>query len=316
MNHQNDLQHGRKKNVIKVIHDMKQFKWCYVMFLPVLAYLIIFKYLPLISQFMLACVDYNLGRGIFGSEFVGFVNFQKMFETRNFWNIVRNTVVIAVLKISIGFAPPIILAIFLNDMRSFVFRKISQTIVYIPYFLSWIIVYGITYAFISPGFGILNSWLSQMGLPTQNFLTQKSAFRPIIVITYLWKTVGWGTIIYLAALAGVDVELYEAASIDGANVWQRLWHITLPGIKSVVVFVLTLSLGRILSSDFEQILLFQTTATYSVSDTLETWTYRRGLVEMEFSFATAVGLVQSLVGFIMVMLSNFLAKKYAGTGIW
>ena len=304
---------ARRKSRIRKI---KLYRWCYVMFLPVLAYLLVFRYWPLISQFVLACVDYNLGKGIFGSKFVGLANFQRMFTSRNFWNIVWNTVAIAGLKILWGFLPPIVLAVFLNDMLSRRYRKISQTIVYIPHFLSWIIVYGVAYAFLSQGFGILNDWLEFFGLKRQNFLVSSGAFRSIIVITHLWKTMGWGTIIYLAALSGVDVALYEAASIDGANVWQRLRHITLPSIKPVVVFVLTLSLGSILTSGFEQVLLFQTTATYSVSDTLETWTYRRGLIDMEFSFATAVGLVQSIVGLVMVLTSNVLSKKFANTGIW
>ena len=298
------------------IRKIKLYKWCYAMFLPVFAYLVVFRYWPLFSQFFLACVDYNLGKGIFGSKFIGLSNFQRMFATRNFWNIVANTVAIAALKIVWGFLPPIILAIFLNDMRSRRYRRVSQTIVYIPHFLSWIIVYGVAYAFLSQGFGILNDWIESFGMGRQNFLVSVNAFRPIITITHLWKTTGWGTIIYLAALSGVDVALYEAASIDGANVWQRLRHITLPSIKPVVVFVLTLSLGSILTSGFEQVLLFQTTATFSVSDTLETWTYRRGLIDMEFSFATAVGLIQSLVGLFMVLISNVLSKKFANTGIW
>ena len=306
----------RRLNRKSLLHRIKIYKWCYIMFLPVLAYLLVFRYWPLISQFVLACVNYNFGKGIFGSDFVGLKNFQQMLAARNFWNIVGNTFAIAVLKIIWGFLPPILLAIFLNDMRSRHYRRISQTLVYIPHFLSWIIVYGVAYAFLSPGFGILNEWLAFFGISKQNFLVSVDAFRPIIVVTHLWKTVGWGTIIYLAALSGVDVSLYEAASIDGANVPQRLWHITLPGIKPVVVFVLTLSLGSILSAGFEHVLLFQTTATYAVSDTLETWTYRRGLIDMEYSFATAVGLVQSVIGFALVLASNVLSKKFANTGIW
>ena len=295
---------------------MKPYGWCYVMFLPVFAYLVIFRYWPLISQFMLSMVDYSFAKGIFGSDFIGLTNFQRMIESRAFYNVFMNTLIIAALRIFFSFFPPILLAIFINDVSSRIFRKVTQTIVYIPHFLSWIIVYGIAYAFLSPGIGIINGWLKDMGKETVAFFTDVNWFRPIVILTFLWKTSGWGTIIYLASLSGISVELYEAANIDGANVWQRLMHITLPGMKPVIVFVLTLNMGSILASGFEQILLFQTTATYAVSDTLETWTYRRGLINMEFSFAATVGLMQSLIGFFMVYVTNKLARKYADSGIY
>lgn len=295
---------------------IKRYAWCYIMFLPVFLYLVVFKFYPLISQFVLASVDYNFGKGIFGSEFVGLYHYKQMFSSVDFLQVVYNTLAISFLKIVFGFFPPIILAIFLNDLWSSRFRRVSQTVVYLPYFLSWVIVYGISYAFISPGVGIINDWIVQLGGRPIDFLIDQSWFKPIIVITHMWKSTGWGTIIYLAALSGVDVELYEAANIDGANVWQRLLHITLPSIKPVVVFVLTLSLGNILAAGFEQVFLFQTTATLTVADTLETWAYRRGLVDMEYSFSSAVSVLQSVVGLGLVLLANKLSNKYAETGIW
>lgn len=295
---------------------IKRYKYCYLMLIPLLVFLAIFRYTPMINQFLLAFKDYRFADGIISSPWVGFEHFRRMFDSVSFFQVLWNTFIISILKIIWSFWPPIVLALMLNELRSKRFRSVSQTILYLPHFLSWVIVYGIAYAFLSPGFGIINDWIAFLGGEKVDLITSVSAFRPTIIISLLWKEIGWGTIIYLAALAGVDPELYDAASIDGANVWQRIWHITLPGIKPIIVFVFTLTMGSLLSAGFEQIYLFQTSATYSVSDTLETWVYRRGLQDMEYSFATAVGIFQGVVGLVLILVSNKLANKFADGGIW
>ena len=293
-----------------------KYRDCYIMLIPVLAAVIVFRYIPIVSQFFLATSDYRFIDGILGSPKVGLKHFMHAFSSIDFPVVLKNTVIIATLRLATGFLPPIVLAIALNDFFHKRFARFSQTIVYLPHFLSWVIVYGIAYAFLSPGFGIINYWREFFGLADINMLIDEKYFRGIIIVTGLWKELGWSCIIYLAALSGIDPELYEAANIDGASVWRRILHITLPGIKPVVVFVLTLSMGSLIQSGFEQIFLFQKTANLRVSDTIETWVYRRGLVDLEYSFATAVGIFQSVVGLALVLASNKLAKRFTGSGIW
>lgn len=300
----------------ELARSLKRFYPLYFLFLPVFAFLILFKYVPIVNQFVLALKDYRYIDGIWGSPWAGLTHFEKVFSSRDFPIIVRNTLAISLLRLFWGFAPPILLAIFLNDLRSTLYRRVSQTIVYLPHFLSWVIVYGIAYVFISPGFGLINTWLNALGLPSVDLVTSSEWFRTIIVSTGLWRELGWSTIIYLAALSGVDPELYKAASIDGANVFRRLWHVTLPGIRPIIVFVLILNMGSIMTTGFEQIFLFQTSANYDVSDVIETWVYRRGLIDLDFSLATAVGIFQAVIGLFTILAANFLARKYTGTGIW
>ena len=294
----------------------KQYKLCYLMLIPLVVFLAIFRYYPMISQFAIAFTNYRFVDGIWGSPWVGLAHFQRMFDSATFYRVVWNTFYIAVLRIAWGFWPPIILAIIINELRSKLFRSFGQTILYLPHFLSWVVVYGIAFAFMSPGFGIINNWLEMFGFDRVDLMMSVDAFRPTIIITHLWKNMGWGTIIYLAALAGIDQELYNAAAIDGANVWQRIWYITLPSLKGVIVFVLTLTMGSLLAAGFEQILLFQNAATFQVSDVIETWVFRRGLQGMEYSFATAVSIFQGIIGLILIMTANKIANKLAGTGIW
>ena len=295
---------------------MVKYRALYVMAIPVLACFIILRYTPMFLQLLVAFKDYQLGRGIFGSKWVGFANFIKVFGTTDFLAVLSNTIEISLLRLVFGFLPPLILAILLNDLWSRRFRRIAQTIIYIPHFFSWVIIYGLAYSIFAPGSGMINKMLVSWGAERINFLTSPLWFRPMIIGTALFKEVGWGTIIYLAALSAVDPQLYEAAAIDGAGPIKRLIHITLPSIRDVIIFLLMIALGFILNAGGEQILLFLSGPTMTVGDIIDTWVYRHGLVNMEYSFATAVGLFQAFFGMLLIIVANRVARRYAGRGLW
>lgn len=294
---------------------MRRYWFLYLLFVPVIVYYIVFRYYPIAVQGILAFKQYKLSFGIWDSPWVGFDNFVYAFGRPDFYNVLENTVIISLLRIAFGFFPPIFLAILLFDLRSSWLRRISQTILYIPHFFSWVIIYGIVFAMFS-NTGMVNQLIAGLGGNEQNFLMAPEWFRPLIVGSGIWKEIGWGTIIYLAALTAIDPSIYEAAKVDGAGPLQRIRHITLPGIRPVVVFLFTLSLGSVLNAGVEQILLFYSPATYEVGDIIDTFVFRQGLNQLQYSMATAVGLFQSVIGLILVLTANRLAKKYAGTGIW
>lgn len=294
---------------------MKRFWFLYVLLIPVIAYYITFRYVPIFLQGVIAFKDYNLGLGIWGSPWVGFDNFMYVFSKPEFYRVLKNTIIISVYRLLFGFFPPILLAILLFDLRSRILRRVSQTILYIPHFFSWVIMYGIMFALLS-NTGFINQILMNMGFESVNFLMGSEWFRTMIVGSGIWKEIGWGTIIYLAGLSMIDPTLYEAAKIDGAGPIQRLRHITLPGIKSVIVFLFTLSLGGILNAGGEQILLFYSPATYEVGDIIDTFVYRQGLTELQYSLGTAISFFQSIIGLTLILVANSLSKKYAETGIW
>jgi putative aldouronate transport system permease protein len=230
--------------------------------------------------------------------------------------VIVNTIVISLMRLAIGFLPPIILAIFLFDMTSSSFRRISQSILYIPHFFSWVVIYAIVQALFSSS-GYFNNVLALFDIPPKNYLMDIKWFYPLLFGSDLWKELGWGTIIYLAALTNIDPQLYEAARVDGAGPIQRIIHITLPGIFPVIAFCLTISLGNILNNtNTEQLLLFYSPATYSIADVIGTWVYRRGLGEFKYSLGSAVSQFNSVVGLVLVLTFNKLSKKFFGVGIW
>ncbi|MDG0810010.1 ABC transporter permease [Cohnella rhizosphaerae] len=288
----------------------------YLMFLPVAVYYIVFRYWPIGLAWIVAFKDLKLGMGVFDSAWVGLDNFRVMFEDPEIVNVLRNTVEISLLRIVVGFFPPIILAIMFHDLSSGKLKKWLQSAVYIPHFFSWVIIFGIVFAFFSTGTGFVNNVLEAMGLPRVEFFLSEGWFRPILIGSALWKEIGWSTIIYLAALSTIDAQLYEAARIDGAGPIRRIFAVTLPGILPVVTFVLCLSLGNILFAGGEQILLFYNKAVLDTADVIETWVYREGLSRLQFSVGTAVGLFQSLIGMVVILAGNTLAKRYTGRGIW
>jgi putative aldouronate transport system permease protein len=295
---------------------LKRYIPLYLFILIPVIYFFVYHYYPIVLQFILSFKDYTISGGIWDSKWVGLQNYEVIFGSYQFIRLIKNTIVISVLRLLVGFAPPIILAIMLFDLTSTRFRRISQSIIYIPHFFSWVVIYAIMYAMFAVN-GYLNNIIAFFGMSKISFLMDTGWFYPILIGSGVWKEVGWGTIIYLAALSNIDTQLFDAAKVDGAGPIQRIIHITIPGILPIVVFLFTLSIGGILSNaGMEQILLFYTPANYSVSDVIDTWVYRIGLNEFRYSLASAVSQFKSVIGLIMVILCNNLAIKISGRGLW
>lgn len=290
-------------------------RWFYVMMIPGLLYYIVFHYAPMAGT-LIAFQDYNLMKGIWGSPWIGLENFKVIFDSPEFYQIIRNTLIISIYKIIGSMVPDIILALMLNEVRVRWFKKLVQTITYGPYFLSWVIVYGLVFSFLAPGSGLISTFVRDMGFGQIDLLTDKQFFRPLLVLTEIWKNTGFGAIIYMAALASINQDLYEAAIVDGAGRWRQLWHITLPGIRDVVVLMLIIKIGGILDAGFDQVFIFLNARVYEVGDIVDTWVYRYGFERLEFGVAAAMGVFKSLIGLILVIGANRLAKKMGGSGIW
>jgi putative aldouronate transport system permease protein len=280
----------------------------YIMVLPGLIGLILFSYFPIFG-IALAFQKFNPGLGVLKSPWVGLDNFRYLFTLPEFWRITRNTFIIAVAKtITLQFFA-VLFALMLNEVRSRVFKRSIQTVVYLPHFLSWVILGGLMLDLLGST-GLVNQALRQLGVTPIIFLGSNFWFRPVLVVTYLWQEVGWAAIIYLAALTGIDPELYEAASIDGANHLRQIQHVTLPGILSTVMLVAVLSMGSMLDAGFDQVLNLYNPVVYPTGDILDTYIYRAGLVSAQFSLATAVGLFRSIVRLILVAVGYWLANRY------
>lgn len=292
----------------------------YLMSVPGLIYVIGYKFLPLIGL-QLAFKDYDMfaGNGLLDSmlksPWVGLSYFESIFGSDQFWRLLRNTVSISVLKIAILFPLPILLAVLMNEMQSMRFKRGVQTLIYLPHFLSWVIIHGIFSTLLSTN-GVLNNFLTVLGQPTISPYTDSALFRPLLIFTEGWKETGWSAIVYLAALTAIDPQLYEAATVDGANRLQRMWHVTLPGILPVVSLMLLLRVGSILAAGTEQILAMYNPAVYDVADVLQTYIYRVGLGKMDFSTGTAMGLFESVIGFALTVGCNGLSKKFFGRSLW
>jgi putative aldouronate transport system permease protein len=285
--------------------------------LPAIAFMFIFDYMPMYG-ILLAFKDYRVGKGILGSPWVGFEHFQALFQTSIFKTVLVNTLIISFTKLLLGVFGPLCLALALNEIRHMLFKKVVQTVSYIPYFFSWIVVASLTMDILSPTRGIVNKLkVMFFGGEPVHFLASVDYFRPILYIQYLWKDVGYGSIIFLAAITSINSELYEAAEIDGAGRFQKMRFITIPGILPVVSIVFILAWGGILSGGFDQIFNMYNPVVYEVADIIDTYTYRVGIVESNFGFATAVGLFKNVVGLILVLSVNTIVKRFTKTdGIW
>ncbi|GIP39806.1 protein LplB [Paenibacillus sp. J31TS4] len=305
----------KKTHSTSLLSRLNRYKWFYLMMTPGLLYYLIYHYVPM-GGLVIAFKNYNLMKGIWGSDWVGFDNFRTIFSSPDFPLLMRNTLLLSFYRIIFNMLPDVILALILNEIRVAWFKKIVQTITYGPYFLSWIIVYGLVFSFFAPDSGLISTWFRDMGWTQIDVLTNKDAFRPLLLITDLWKNTGFGAIIYLAALAAINQELYEAAVVDGAGRWRQMWHITLPGIREVFVLMLILKIGHIMDAGFDQVYIFLNARVYDVGDIIDTWVFRRGLENLEFSIAAAVGFFKSVIGFILVIFANKVAKKLGGSGIW
>ncbi|MFK7697691.1 ABC transporter permease [Paenibacillus sp. HJGM_3] len=291
-----------------------RFKMLYLLLIPGMLYFTVFKYVPM-AGIVIAFKNYNLALGIWDSPWVGWKNFKDFITGVYFWDIMGNTILISLYKLVFGFPAPIVLALLLNEVRQHWFKRFVQTITYMPHFLSWVIVYGLLVALFAPGEGFVNLLLKPYGIGPIAFMTEPEWARFMIVSSDVWKEIGWGAILYLAALAGIDPSLYEAARIDGASKWRQLWHVTLPGIRTVMVMLLIIKLSHILDAGFDQIFMMANAFNSEKIDILDTWVYREGLERLKIGLATAVGLFKAVIGFILVVLANQLAKKFDGQ-IW
>lgn len=292
-----------------------QHKWLYFMIIPGAIYFILFKYAPMFGLVM-AFQQYSPFRGIFGSKFVGLLHFKTFFTGSDFWMLLRNTLWLSFLSIIFYFPAPIILALLLNEMKNQVFKRTIQTLIYVPHFISWVIVASITYTLFNTTDGAVNQAIQILSGKVVNFLGLPEYFRPMIIGQQMWKETGYGTIIYLAALSGIDAELYEAARVDGAGRWRMMWYITLPALKPTIIIMLILRVGSILSTGYEQIFLMRNALNVSVAEVFDTYVYTRGLQNQQYSYSTAAGLFKSLVSMILVLSANWTAKKAGETGIY
>ncbi len=290
-------------------------RFLFFMALSVILWYAIFRYIPYYWN-LIAFKDYSYAKGFAGSPWVGLKNFQDLLQDPLFFRVFRNTLVISGLKILLGFPVPILLALFLNEVFSSVFRKTIQTITFVPFFISWVIYASIIFTLLSPSVGMINVVISKLGAKPIYFLASELWFRPILVISEITKSSGYFTVIYMAALAGVDAEIYEASICDGANLFQRIFHITLPGIAPVITILFILRLGQLLTVGFEQVYILYSPMVYDVGDVIETFNYRQGILGGRFAYTTALGLFKSTIGFILVLFSNWGLKKLTEHGLW
>jgi putative aldouronate transport system permease protein len=290
----------------------------YLMLLLPLSFFIIFRYIPM-TNIVIAFKDYNIFQGVWseGSPWVGFKWFLQAFNRNDFWFSMRNTVLLNLLDLIVGFPAPIILALILNELIFKSFKKVTQTIIYLPHFLSWIIVSSIATRLLAPTNGVINIFFTEnFGIKPIDFLMNSKNWIMTYIVFGVWKEMGWGTIIYLAAITGINPELYEAAEVDGAGRWRKLWHITLPGIRPTIVVLLIMNIGRILGSEFDRPYTMANRVVRDVSDVLSTLVYRVGILSNQFSLTAAIGLFQSIICVIFLVAANSLAKRFGERGIW
>jgi putative aldouronate transport system permease protein len=297
--------------------SLHRYKYLYLLILPSLAYYIIFHYVPLYGV-VLAFKNFRISKGILESPWADPLlrHYSRLFGNPDFWRAVKNTFVISLLKLVFAFPAPIVLSLLLNEVPDRLFRKSVQTIMYLPHFISWVVIGGIMIMMLSRDTGIVNIFLGHLGVAPNQYITDSFFFRPILVVSDIWKNMGWGTIIYLAALSGVDPFMYEAAIIDGAGRLRILWNVTLPQIRSTIAIMLILNLGRIMNAGFEQIFVLYSPPVYDVGDIIDTYVYRIGILDMQYSIGTAAGLFKGIVGCIFIVSANRAIKAMGESGIY
>lgn len=300
---------GRRWRLIRGNLDM------YALLLPGLAFLLLFKYTPMYG-ILIAFQDFNIFGGIGGSDWVGLAQFEKLIHSSDFMNVLINTLVISLYKIVILFPIPVLIALLLNEVKRMFFKRTIQTVIYLPHFLSWVIISGLFITILSPAGGLVNEIIRSFGGHPVSFLTDNQFFRSVIVFTAGWKETGWNAIVFIAAIAGIEQEQYEAAAIDGAGRIRQMISITLPGILPTVVLMFILRIGSLLEAGTEQILTMYNPLVYQTGDVIGTYVYRLGLGQQDYSFSTAVGLFNSVVGFVLVLSGNMLSRKFLNRSIW
>ncbi len=309
------VRYHKPSRIVRVGDHLKREWQLYVMLLPTILWLLIFLYKPMYGL-QIAFKDYSIFRGIGGSPWVGLEHFQTLFENEQFLRALKNTIIISFYGLILGFPVPILLALMFNEVLHQTFKKVSQTIVYLPHFISSVIIAGIVINAFSPSAGIVNVLLGWLGIEPIYFLTKPEWFRPIFVGTGIWQEAGFQSIVYLAAIAGVSPTLYESAVVDGASRWQMMWKITIPSILPTIIIMLIIRIGNMLEVSFEMIILLYQPATYETADVVNTFIYRQGIQGGQYDLAAAAGLFNAVVAFILVMSANTISKRYSRTSLW
>lgn len=310
----NIMMKNKSNRLIRLRKDFKRNRNLYIMLLPVVLYYVIFNYLPMYGA-QIAFRDYTPRNGILGSEWVGLKNFISFFHGVYFTRLIRNTLLINVLNLLLGFPAPILLALLLNEVRLVRFKKVVQTISYLPHFISTVVIAGMILQFVSTE-GFITKLLSTFGIGKNNMLTDPSMFRPIYILSEIWQSIGWGSIIYIASITGISSELYEAAKIDGAGRLKQVLHVTIPGILPTIITMLILRIGNMMSLGYEKIILIYNSSIYETADVISTYVYRKGLVDMDYSFSTAVGLFNSFINLMLLFMANKICRKLTESSLW
>ncbi|MHA6484892.1 ABC transporter permease [Paenibacillus sp. strain BS8-2] len=287
----------------------------YLLLIPAFAFFVTFAYIPM-GGLIIAFKDFNIFSGIWGSDWAGLTNFQEMFSIPEFFRITRNTLLLNLLGLLICFPAPIILALILNEIRSKYFKKISQSMLYLPHFMSWIVLGGIVYAVLSPKYGIVNELMRWVGMNEFYFMTDKTSWIIVYTLSAVWQSAGWGTIIYLAAITAIDPSLYEAASIDGAGRLRKIISVTIPSIMPTIIILFILAVGNMVSIGIEQPLALTNAVVSDVSEVISTYVYRVGIKQGDFALTTAVGMVQSVINLILIITANHFARRAGGESLW
>jgi putative aldouronate transport system permease protein len=304
-----------KFDLKKSLRSLWMQRWLYFLMTPTLIYFAIFKYGPLWNA-QIAFKDFKPLLGVTGSPWVGFQHFETFINSFYFTELMTNTIYFSLAKLVLGLPLAVVCAIALHETWLVRYRTFVQTMIYLPHFLSWVIMFGVLLVILSPGNGLLNAIIERFGGEPIPFLTSPDHFRWVVILSDIWKETGWSTILYLAALLAISPDLYEAAAVDGASPLQRIWYISLPGIIPVIVLVTLLRMGHILEAGFNQIFVLYSVPVYSVGDILDTWVYRQGVLQFQFSLATAVGFFKGVIGLVLILVSNRIAKRLAQQSIF
>jgi len=316
--HMPNISRAKSTNKLRLIkrlrRDFKLNKYAYLLLVPACLYYIIFHYVPLFGA-QIAFRDFNFKLGIVGSPWVGFEHFKSFFSSYYFTRLITNTFLLSFYNILFGFPAPIILALMINEVKNRKFKRVTQSLTYLPHFISTVVVCGFILTFTARG-GLINDIIAAFGGKTIAFMLEPKWFRTVYVVTEIWQAVGWGSIIYLASLSNINSEIYEACYIDGGGRFRQMISVTLPGIAPTIIILLILRMGRILNVGLEKVLLLYNPVTYETADIIQTFVYRKGLIELNYSYSAAVGLFNSVINFAMIVFVNFLCKKYSETSLW
>lgn len=304
----------RTKNMSNIVFQLKKHKYAYIMMIPVLLFYIIFHYLPMFG-IIIAFKDYTPIKGFISSEWVGFKHFITFFQNIFFWRLVKNTFLISFLDLLINFPTPIILALLFNELRNKYFKSIVTTVSYFPHFISMVVMCGMIRSFTMSD-GIITNLFVMLGMPRESMLLNAALFKSIYVLSSSWKNIGWSSIIYMAALCSVDMQLYEACKIDGGGRWRQMIHVTLPGIAPTIILLFILRIGTLLAVGSEKIILLYNSAIYETADVISSYIFRKGLQEQNWSYGSAVGIFNSLINFIFIVSANYISRQVGETSLW